>query len=445
VFEMISIMNYNNTVATTDYYYDIEQGTNRIDIERLGVTSPSSCRDNNAMSCLSKKRQRWSSPLLMNEYQLWLPKMMISDNSSNNNKVAPVSILPSYYSYETSKNNNHVNDAKLVDKITTLRNDKNSSPNTLVSYHPTHASCAPPCNVIVSSVGQRHHHHPHDNYYYQHQFVPSQSSSVMTWSQLCNNSSSSSSTSSSPCKTIKSPTITNHSSSMLQGSHLYLQYVDFGEENDEEDSCDNNEEEDDEEVEDDDDDDEATTIENDLQLLADEEVKRPQHELSSHHEDRMNIMDSNRMIEKKHRQPKKVVTFADICIVMDIPHYNSYTPLERSNMWMTSSMIDVMVHRNIIEYQYEGGHPFLVLEEEDFVCTEAGNKVHPAHCRMTVTEQHTPSHSNNTSSLDMIQFYSELDQPEQQYVPVVPSSDNNNNNNIILHQLINELLFGTSW
>lgn len=225
--------------------------------------------------------------------------------------------------------------------------------------------------------------------------------------------------------TTTSSKITNNNNgrrtSMLEGCPLYYQYVNFGEnykqeyEYDDEDSCTYS-------------DDDESGQDDDIRC-NDEEKKDDSQFYDNHIEGNNNYIRSSSNKQRTATTSGKHVGFAEVCVVVEIQHHSDYTPLERELMYMTSSMINVMSKRNIIEYTYEKWNYLSVIEEDNFFPIN-GIMIHPAHVVEHSESKPLEMNDNNDNMIGTIIVY---ETPPLSFQVIdetlLVSSSNHSNNN----------------
>lgn len=76
---------------------------------------------------------------------------------------------------------------------------------------------------------------------------------------------------------------------------------------------------------------------------------------------------------------KSVVAFDNEVSVVPIPKHHEYSDRIRKSLWLDKQAMRIMVRRNTLEYQAEGWNPSTVVEDEGFITTASGERIHPVH------------------------------------------------------------------
>lgn len=76
---------------------------------------------------------------------------------------------------------------------------------------------------------------------------------------------------------------------------------------------------------------------------------------------------------------KSVVVFDNEVSVVPIPKHQEYSQRIRKSLWCDRQSMRIMVNRNTLEYQAEGWNPSTVVEDEGFITTATGERIHPVH------------------------------------------------------------------
>lgn len=76
---------------------------------------------------------------------------------------------------------------------------------------------------------------------------------------------------------------------------------------------------------------------------------------------------------------KSVVVFDNQVSVVPIPKHQEYSQRIRSRLWCNKTELRNMAARNTLEYQAEGWHPSTVVEDDQFITTASGDRIHPVH------------------------------------------------------------------
>lgn len=76
---------------------------------------------------------------------------------------------------------------------------------------------------------------------------------------------------------------------------------------------------------------------------------------------------------------KSVVAFDNEVSVVHIPKHQEYSQRIRSRLWCDKRELRTMAARNTLEYQSEGWDPSKVVEDERFITTASGERIHPVH------------------------------------------------------------------
>jgi len=76
---------------------------------------------------------------------------------------------------------------------------------------------------------------------------------------------------------------------------------------------------------------------------------------------------------------KSVVAFDNEVSVVPIPKHQEYSQRIRSRLWCDKRELRTMAARNTLEYQSEGWNPSTVVEDEGFITTACGERIHPVH------------------------------------------------------------------
>ncbi|CAB9498868.1 expressed unknown protein [Seminavis robusta] len=79
------------------------------------------------------------------------------------------------------------------------------------------------------------------------------------------------------------------------------------------------------------------------------------------------------------RSRKSVVAFDNEVAVVPIPKHQEYSNRIRSRLWSNKKELRTMAARNTLEYQSEGWNPSTVVEDEGFITTSTGERIHPVH------------------------------------------------------------------
>lgn len=82
-------------------------------------------------------------------------------------------------------------------------------------------------------------------------------------------------------------------------------------------------------------------------------------------------------------KPKKysTVAFEDEVSVIPIPRHQEYSQRIRSRLWCDKRELRTMAARNTIEYQSEGWNWRTVVDDDAFITTASGERIHPVHLR----------------------------------------------------------------
>ena len=76
---------------------------------------------------------------------------------------------------------------------------------------------------------------------------------------------------------------------------------------------------------------------------------------------------------------KSMVAFDEEVSVVHIPKHQEYSKRIRSRLWCDKRELRTMAARNTLEYQAEGWNPSTVVEDEGFITTANGERIHPVH------------------------------------------------------------------